>query len=596
MRREFEKYYLHLLLRSPYYEPITRYHPDDTFMIIVRRVCPIDWDIAVDGLWLRATPRQYDGPGQGWKIHVSTIPSNASIVLETAARLSVGMGIPFKCASDSRIAALQITKRWPREASGKFFVMYPPSVEKSREALEKLAELLKGIDGPYVLSDRRFAPSVFYRYGGFKGMWHLRVTGEREFLMKTPSGGFKGDVRMPYWNAPDWVKDPFVKESGSTEDPKFLGGRYRIDSALSFSVSGGVYLGYDNETGHAVVLKEARPFVVYDDDGLDAIERLHKEYAILTHLAHLGITPKPIEIINEWEHVFLVEEYIAGMDVGKWVTEESPLLDPEFSSEEAEDLNKRTIRLWLSMAKAIRDIHTAGVVLGDLSHSNILIKSHDGSSVCVVDLESAWRMDQDTPGSIRTPGFHPLDSSNHGIKADRYALGVLMSNSFFPVSSFFEQDPKAVTRLMNDIRRKTGLTQELADIPSKLMFGEESIDEVISLLSDAVFEELFTAPVQGNLPNGVTDERLGHLTEMLVKEIEHSQNLERNDSLFPGDPQLYRTNPLSVAYGACGVVYALSKLSKNDHGKIVNWILRHPISPDGYPPGLWIVWDRMGTY
>ncbi len=398
------------------------------------------------------------------------------------------MLLEFKCAADQRVARWQISKRWPREAAGKFFVVYP------------------------------------------------------------------------------------------------------VEGALSFSVAGGVYLARDIKTNRQVVLKEARPHVVYDVDGFDAVERLRKEkeYDILHHLAPLHVTPIPIELFEEWEHLFLVEEFVIGTDITQWVTRESPLLDPDMSFNEAVELNRRTVRLWHALAVAVRSIHEAGVVLGDLSPANVIVTSADGSAVKFVDLESAFRPEVDPPGTIHTPGCVPKDSTKGSQDSDRYGLGVLMANAFFPISSFLDQDPQAVWRLMADLQGACGLPEPLAMLPGRLMFEPGmTLEQVISATSEALNTNRTTHPHPFPKPC-ISFSDLKDLAYGLVQEIEQSQDFLRNDALVPGDPQVYLTNPLSVGYGACGVAYALRRLSSSDLGRTLNWILRHDLTDDRYPAGLYV--------
>src|SRR5262249_4530729 len=48
------------------------------------------------------------------------------------------------------------------------------------------------------------------------------------------------------------------------------------------------------------------------------------------------------------------------------------------------------------------------------------------------------------------------------------------------------------------------------------------------------------------------------------------------------------TNPLSLAYGAAGVGYALKKITGKQSEELLGWILRHKIDAENYPPGLFI--------
>src|SRR5690606_8577761 len=58
----------------------------------------------------------------------------------------------------------------------------------------------------------------------------------------------------------------------------------------------------------------------------------------------------------------------------------------------------------------------------------------------------------------------------------------------------------------------------------------------------------------------------------------------RSDRLFPADPRLFETNPLSVAYGAAGAARALAISGMEVSPKVLSWILSRNITADRYPP------------
>jgi lantibiotic modifying enzyme len=74
---------------------------------------------------------------------------------------------------------------------------------------------------------------------------------------------------------------------------------------------------------------------------------------------------------------------------------------------------------------------------------------------------------------------------------------------------------------------------------------------------------------------------------------------DRHDRLFPADPKVFVTNPLSVGYGACGVAYVLHKVKGHVPDGVIAWILRQSRDVKTCPPGLylglagvaWVLWD-----
>ncbi|MFF0750952.1 lanthionine synthetase C family protein [Streptomyces sp. NPDC004267] len=71
---------------------------------------------------------------------------------------------------------------------------------------------------------------------------------------------------------------------------------------------------------------------------------------------------------------------------------------------------------------------------------------------------------------------------------------------------------------------------------------------------------------------------------------------QRTDRLWPADYMVYATNPLSVAYGACGPALFLSAAGPRSGGpqagglpeEAAAWMLSLPLDNDTYPPGLYV--------
>jgi hypothetical protein len=70
--------------------------------------------------------------------------------------------------------------------------------------------------------------------------------------------------------------------------------------------------------------------------------------------------------------------------------------------------------------------------------------------------------------------------------------------------------------------------------------------------------------------------------------ILHFATYDRKDRLFPADSKIFSTNPLSMAYGACGITYALRQMNGRVPDEVINWILSQEVNNELYPPGLYL--------
>jgi len=75
--------------------------------------------------------------------------------------------------------------------------------------------------------------------------------------------------------------------------------------------------------------------------------------------------------------------------------------------------------------------------------------------------------------------------------------------------------------------------------------------------------------------------------EKMARYILHTADYERADRLWPADFLVFATNPLNVAYGACGPALFLREQLGEIPGDVVTWMQKQPVSVETYPPGLY---------
>ncbi|NJO66111.1 MAG: hypothetical protein HC832_00315 [Leptolyngbyaceae cyanobacterium RM1_405_57] len=298
-----------------WFESVQHYEPSDEYINVYSKIIPTSWHLQRKGLWYYAAPDQATLPAQGWKLHISVCTEDSEALLLKTLPIILEEAVYFKFLLDPRITSLINGKLWFRNSSGKFVTIYPTSLDQFYRLGYRLSGELSSFVGPYILSDRRWpgSRSVYYRYGGFSADSVLNLDGTRRHVITSPNGELVPDLRLPYWNHPEWAKDPFLEDEQYVEPGLILDeGRFSLTSALSFSNRGGVYKGIDNHTGREVVLKEARPYVEIGNYRLEAVALLEKEYNILRCLASTGYFVQPVKFFRAWEHAFLVEEFMPG--------------------------------------------------------------------------------------------------------------------------------------------------------------------------------------------------------------------------------------------------------------------------------------------
>ena len=456
-----------------WFESPSRYEPKDEYFATYTEIMPATWDIRRNGIWYAVTPPGAVQPDQGWKIHVSASTDTSIAALLRTLTVLHEDPTCFKFLIDFHISSLINGKLWPRGASGKFITIYPRDQEQFYRLGQRLADKLKDYAGPYILSDRPWpgSKSVYYRYGGFRARSILQVDGTQTFVIVSPDGELIPDIRNPFWSPPEWAEEPFVgKKQSEAAQIALSNGRYSVTSALAFSNRGGVYKAVDNRTGRDVLLKEARPRVEIGRFRIDAISLLEKEWRLLNMLAATGYFVTPVEFFREGEHAFLVEEFVSGDHLGRYSIGNNPLYHGNVSSITMIDYLVEMRKLWLEIARAITNAHEQGIILGDLSFTNIIIT--EGSKIRIVDLECAIEEGQDPQVGLHTPGVTSPEDQRSGISDranDYYALGAITFGSIMLANSMMNFYPPAGPRFLKEVSVDVGMPEESVVLIQELM-------------------------------------------------------------------------------------------------------------------------------
>ncbi len=572
---------------SDWYESFSHYIPSSDFLHIARCILPISWPLRRIGMWVYTFPPDQVLPEQGWKIHISARPENYEQTLDRCTNICIRHDAAFKFLADPFVFNTIMSKTAGRESGGKFLTIYPLDPQHFRTVAEDLCEALAEFKGPYILSDKQYKGSqvVYYRYGAFTGYPQVSIFGNVEICLRSPNGTFVEDGRSPFFNLPYWISDPFnLDEIDQSPDSGLYlkGGKYRIESPIHFSLTGGVYKAVDMDTGRTVIVKEARPHISIDNDGTDAIGRLKKEYRLLKKLSGTGITPEPLDLFQDWEHLFLVEEFLPGDNLFTV----SAGMDPEKTNQHiyAEDLHN----IWSHLAHCLKIVHEHNIIINDFSPGNV-ISSRTQHKLSLIDLEGAWEVGVDAPyPAFGTEGFRP-QKGVHSQSDDIYGLGRLILSMVFPTNSLLSLKP-AAKQIFLDAGEKSGyLPSDMKTLLLECLDEDDrvrpSADEILNRLKQISI-------VSQNPPNkadiGVSSALLKETVCKMLDYIKSNASFNRMDRLFPADPSVFITNPLSIAHGAAGVAYALSCIEGEVPGKVISWMLAHDISKDKYPPGLYL--------
>jgi RIO-like serine/threonine protein kinase len=166
-----------------------------------------------------------------------------------------------------------------------------------------------------------------------------------------------------------------------------------------------VFLSYDTKINKYVVIKEARPYTGFYQ-GNDAVCNLYREWQILREAYRNGVSvPKPIDFFFEWEHAYIVMEYINLENIREYMlVKPTPVLLPLNILNQ--QLSREYFSFWKTLfeniVKELLKFHSLGVWIVDFSPLNILSDPH-GNKITWIDFEASVIKGDGSP-VIFTPG------------------------------------------------------------------------------------------------------------------------------------------------------------------------------------------------
>ncbi|GAB7185120.1 hypothetical protein ATKI12_4951 [Kitasatospora sp. Ki12] len=556
---------------------------------------PDGWRREQRGLWTALRPEGVRLPEQGWKVHVSAVEEEAAGTLAVVARICTSRRVAFKFLRSPAALRVANGKFTGRGGSGKFITVYPGSDEQFIELAEELARELDGRHGPYVLTDLRIGTApVYARYGAFVELWCQDGTGRAVPALRDPTGELVPDSREPVFRLPGWVEPPealrphlAARAAATGELP------YRILEVLQFSAAGGIYLAERPDSGGRVVLREARPYAGLDAAGADALTRLRREQWALERLAGLDCVPRLHEVRTVWEHTFLVQEHIEGVQLFAEAVRRYPLVHQDCTAEQRAAYARWVDGVVAGLEKALGALHERGVRFGDLHPANVVLRP-DGS-VVLVDFEYAAELTDRRVPTAGAAGL-PVPPGLDGAEADRYQLWASWLMLLMPLLELADRDPGKLPALERRAREWFGLGPEEGPVRPGTLAAWTALKARTALTESASERrgrELLAGPSWTPARNE------------LVAGIHAGATPDRPDRLFPGDVAGFADGGTGVAHGAAGVLYALHRSGADPQAyeEYTDWLVaalrRRGARPgtgglyDG-PLGIAVVLARLG--
>lgn len=209
--------------------------------------------------------------------------------------------------------------------------------------------------------------------------------------------------------------------------------RYRVEQVLRENLPAVVTRAVDTTSGVRVILRQSRPSLAADG----SIAKLRHDFELSQRVTSPYVA-KPVDLVGSGDNLTLVLEDLEARPLDGWLTEGPVPLD--------------TALEWaVQLARAVADIHSAGIVHKAISPASVLCAER-GTGLKVFDFGAAMTLERD----VGTPQDTPLDTAmlaftspeqtgrtNRVIdyRSDYYSLGATLYALFTGKPPFAGDDP-----------------------------------------------------------------------------------------------------------------------------------------------------------
>jgi serine/threonine-protein kinase PknG len=274
-----------------------------------------------------------------------------------------------------------------------------------------------------------------------------------------------------------------------------VSGQYRVHGCLAHGGLGLIYLAYDHNVGHWVILKG-----LLDTDAADGRTVVAAERAALAAVSHPNIVkihnfvqhPAPTSANAPQENAdsYIVMEYIGGRSLKELVD------DRQRTEGRAARLPvDHVIAYGIEMLRALDYLHGRGLLYCDLKPANVMQSER---RITLVDLGATRRMDRGITRRplMGTPGFQAPEVTSEGpsISSDLYTVGRTMAVLSFPFD--FTQEyadrlpPRERVPLLMAVESYDRLLRRATDRDPRRRFQDasEMIDQLYGVLREVLSE------------------------------------------------------------------------------------------------------------
>lgn len=304
---------------------------------------------------------------------------------------------------------------------------------------------------------------------------------------------------------------------------------YRIQEVIDEGGMGVVYRAEHLKLSRQVAIKVMQPHL---SNRAELVARFEREAQILESLSHDNIV-KLIEYCEDHRGLFIIEEFVDGETLEKYVSHRMGALPEEFITP-----------IFLQILSALDHAHSKGMIHRDIKPSNIMISP--GGRVKVLDFGIAKIMGGGSQITTSTRGvgtaayMSPEQILNKGIDArtDIFSLGIMLfytatgQHPFPNVISDFELSDSLVRKALPIPQSiNPGVTERIANIIRKAT-QKHPLDRFQNCRAMADAFTIYMKPSSSPSATSGSSDMHRHEHKSAMEIIDDSQNVNRGFRLL----------------------------------------------------------------
>lgn len=216
--------------------------------------------------------------------------------------------------------------------------------------------------------------------------------------------------------------------AAARQQPRLLGGRYRLTGRLGHGGMGTVWLAHDERVGRDVAVKEPRvPEQLPERERANVYQRMRREARAAARIDHPSVVAVH-DVVIEDEQPWLVMELVRGESLAEVL--DSGTLD-----------SREAARIGLHILGALTAAHESGVLHRDVKPANVLLGRHDRvvlTDFGIAQVEGEQGLTE-TGAFVGSPEYIAPERAlgqRPGPESDLWSLGVLLYVAVEGVSPF----------------------------------------------------------------------------------------------------------------------------------------------------------------